>query len=105
MSQEGLIDGVVCLNHDGLLQKAGCPQERLLEVAGSWFDPCNPVLRKSGCMRQELKVTGKDELVEGTAAQAPEDEGTSGPAEDRNGRGDTTGGIYVGGCSTWPRGS
>ena len=59
----GLADSWVQTCHDGLAQKAGCPQERLLEVAGSWFDPCNPVLRKSGCMRQELKVTGKDKLA------------------------------------------
>ena len=34
--------GLVCLNHDGLLQKAGCPQEGVVEVYGSWFDPANP---------------------------------------------------------------
>ena len=34
--------GLVCLNHDGLLQKAGCPQEGVVELYGSWFDPANP---------------------------------------------------------------
>ena len=48
---------------DGLAQKAGCPQEKVLEVAGSWFDPCNPVLRKTGTMRPELKVIGMDASV------------------------------------------
>ena len=54
MSQEGLIDGVVCLNHDGLLQKAGCPQEAVLEVHGSWFDPANPALRPGGQVRPDI---------------------------------------------------
>ena len=42
---------MVCLNHDGLLQKAGCPQEAVLEVQGSWFDPANPALRRGGRVR------------------------------------------------------
>ena len=54
MSQEGLIDGVVCLSHDGLLQKAGCPQEAVLEVHGSWFDPANPALRPGGQARPDI---------------------------------------------------
>ena len=40
--QAGLVRGLVCLNHDGLLQKAGCPQEGVVELYGSWFDPANP---------------------------------------------------------------
>ena len=58
----GLADSWVQTCHDGLAQKAGCPQEKVLEVAGSWFDPCNPVVRKNGNMRQELKVIGKGKL-------------------------------------------
>ena len=41
---------------DGLAQKAGCAQEAVLEVAGSWYDPCNPVLGRGGQPRPELKV-------------------------------------------------
>ena len=41
---------------DGLAQKAGCAQEAVLEVAGSWYDPCNPVLARGGQPRPELKV-------------------------------------------------
>ena len=58
----GLADSWIQTCHDGLAQKAGCPQEGLLEVAGSWFDPCNPVMRKSGTMRQELKVISMDNI-------------------------------------------
>lgn len=54
LCQEGLIDGVVCLNHDGLLQKAGCPQEAVHEVHGSWFDPANPALKAGGQPRQDI---------------------------------------------------
>ena len=42
LAKAGLMRGLVCLNHDGLLQKAGCPQEGVVEVYGSWFDPANP---------------------------------------------------------------
>ena len=53
----GLADTWVQLCHDGLAQKAGCAQERLLEVTGSWYDPCNPVIKKGvGYVRPELKV-------------------------------------------------
>ena len=55
----GLADSWIQTCHDGLAQKAGCPQQKVLEVAGSWFDPCNPVVRKGGTMRQELKVKQK----------------------------------------------
>ena len=52
--KEGFIDGVVCLNYDGLLQKAGCPQEAVHEVHGSWFDPTNPALRPGGQVRPDI---------------------------------------------------
>ena len=45
---------VVCLNPDGLLQKAGCPQEAVNEVYGSWFDPSNPVVRPPESIREDL---------------------------------------------------
>ena len=46
LAKAGLVRGLVCLNHDGLLQKAGCPQEGVVEVYGSWFDPANPEVRR-----------------------------------------------------------
>ena len=39
---------------DGLAQKAGCSQEFLLEVHGSWYDPANPVVRSKGRLRADL---------------------------------------------------
>ena len=57
----------VQLNYDGLAQKAGCPQEGLLEVTagrrrslsrfqvhGSWYDPSNPVVKARGKLREDL---------------------------------------------------
>ena len=44
------------LTPDGQAQKAGCAQEKVMELTGSWYDPCNPVIRKNGAMRQEFKV-------------------------------------------------
>lgn len=49
----GLIHGWVQQNHDGLPQKAGFPQERICEVHGSWFDPSNPVVKYSGCLKAQ----------------------------------------------------
>ena len=43
-------------NYDGLAQKAGCPQEKVAELHGSWFDPANPILGKGGKMRQDLAL-------------------------------------------------
>jgi NAD-dependent SIR2 family protein deacetylase len=41
-------------NHDGLPQKAGCPQYLLNEIHGAWFDPSNPVVKMSGQLRSDL---------------------------------------------------
>mmetsp|Transcript_107916 Transcript_107916/g.170467 ORF Transcript_107916/g.170467 Transcript_107916/m.170467 type:complete len:496 (+) Transcript_107916:137-1624(+) len=41
-------------NHDGLPQKAGYPQEHITEIHGSWFDPSNPVIKYTGCLRDDL---------------------------------------------------
>ena len=41
-------------NHDGLPQKAGCPQHRINEIHGSWFDPSNPVVKYSGNLKTDL---------------------------------------------------
>ena len=52
--KKGLIDDWVQLNHDGLAQKAGCPQEKVHEVHGSWYDPSNPVVMHFGTIRPDL---------------------------------------------------
>jgi NAD-dependent SIR2 family protein deacetylase len=54
LSGAGLVHTWVQLNYDGLAQKAGCPQEALLEVHGSWFDPSNPVVKPRGQVRDDL---------------------------------------------------
>mmetsp|Transcript_6378 Transcript_6378/g.8992 ORF Transcript_6378/g.8992 Transcript_6378/m.8992 type:complete len:386 (+) Transcript_6378:65-1222(+) len=41
-------------NHDGLPQKAGCPQSLINEIHGAWFDPSNPVVKMSGTLRSDL---------------------------------------------------
>ena len=51
LGRSGLIHGWVQQNHDGLPQKAGFPQELICEVHGSWFDPSNPVVKYSGCLK------------------------------------------------------
>ena len=51
----GLVQSWVTLSCDGLAQKAGCPQERLVEVHGSWYDPTNPVLRQGGLIRPDIR--------------------------------------------------
>ena len=54
----GLADSWVQLCHDGLAQKAGCGQEKVMEVTGSWYDPSNPVIKKGvGFVRPEIKVS------------------------------------------------
>jgi hypothetical protein len=42
------------LLHDGLPQKAGYPQEDIIEIHGSWYDPSNPVVCMSGVTRRDL---------------------------------------------------
>ena len=51
---KGYVQSWVQQNHDGLPQKAGCPQEALIEIHGSWFDPSNPVVKYSGQLRDDL---------------------------------------------------
>jgi len=41
-------------NHDGLPQKAGCPQHAINEIHGAWFDPANPVVKMEGQLRSDL---------------------------------------------------
>ena len=51
LGRTGWIHGWVQQNHDGLPQKAGFPQENICEVHGSWFDPSNPVVKYTGCLK------------------------------------------------------
>lgn len=50
LGREGIIQSWVQQNHDGLPQKAGFPQECINEIHGSWYDPCNPVVKYSGSL-------------------------------------------------------
>jgi len=52
--RENLIHSWIQQNHDGLPQKAGCPQHRINEIHGAWFDPSNPVVKYSGTLRDDL---------------------------------------------------
>jgi len=52
LGQQGIIHSWVQQNHDGLPQKAGFPQEGINEIHGSWYDPCNPVVKYSGTLHE-----------------------------------------------------
>jgi len=52
LGREGIIHGWIQQNHDGLPQKAGFPQESINEIHGSWYDPCNPVVKYSGSLHE-----------------------------------------------------
>lgn len=54
LNRQNLLHGWVQQNHDGLPQKAGYRQEDINEIHGSWFDPCNPVVKYSGSLRGDL---------------------------------------------------
>jgi NAD-dependent SIR2 family protein deacetylase len=54
LNRQNLLHGWVQQNHDGLPQKAGYRQEDINEVHGSWYDPSNPVVKYSGCLRGDL---------------------------------------------------
>ena len=66
MVRTGLVHTWVTLCCDGLAQKAGCPQQRLLELHGSWYDPSNPVLRQGGRARSDIReaVTELEETAD-----------------------------------------
>jgi len=53
LARAGFIHEWIQQNHDGLLQKAGFPQEKINEVHGSWYDPSNPVVKYGGTLRDE----------------------------------------------------
>merc|ERR1719481_2084240 len=53
LQEEGLVHSWIQQNHDGLPQKAGYPQEDIVEIHGSWYDPSNPVVCYDGNLKQE----------------------------------------------------
>ena len=53
--RKGLVHEWLTVNYDGLAQKAGCPQEKMIELHGSWFDPSNPKLSRNGKIRPDLQ--------------------------------------------------
>eukprot|EP00092_Neocalanus_flemingeri_P036893 GFUD01040158.1.p1 GENE.GFUD01040158.1~~GFUD01040158.1.p1 ORF type:complete len:401 (-),score=89.89 GFUD01040158.1:44-1246(-) len=51
LREKGLIHSWIQQNHDGLPQKAGYPQEDIVEIHGSWYDPSNPVVCYDGNLK------------------------------------------------------
>lgn len=60
LEKAGLVWRVVQQNHDGLLQKAGVPQQRINEIHGNWFDPSNPVVKMKEALREDLFMDLQD---------------------------------------------
>ena len=54
LRKAGLVKDWVQQNHDGLPQKSGYPQEDVIEVHGSWYDPSNPVVCYAGTMKRDV---------------------------------------------------
>lgn len=54
LRDKGLIQEWVQQNHDGLPQKAGFPQQDIIEIHGSWYDPSNPVVCYDGMLKRSL---------------------------------------------------
>ena len=54
LKERGILHTWIQQNHDGLPQKAGWPQEDIVEIHGSWFDPSNPVVKYDGDLRDDL---------------------------------------------------
>ena len=52
---------ILTVNHDGLLQKAGCTQDGVVELYGSWFDPANPPVKSGGTIRRDLLHSSLEE--------------------------------------------
>lgn len=50
--RQGLVQSWQQQNHDGLPQKAGCPQDKINEIHGSWYNPHNPVVKYSGTLHE-----------------------------------------------------
>jgi len=61
LKEAGLIHSWIQQNHDGLPQKAGYPQEDIIEIHGSWYDPSNPVVCYDGALKPNLFSAMKQE--------------------------------------------
>ncbi|KAH3761850.1 NAD-dependent protein deacetylase sirtuin-7 [Pelomyxa schiedti] len=59
LERAGLLKFYVQQNHDGLPQKAGFPQDKMNEIHGAWFDPSNPVVPMTGCVREDCTMSLK----------------------------------------------
>jgi hypothetical protein len=59
----GIVQSWIQQNHDGLPQKAGCPQEMVNEIHGSWTDPGNPVVKYGGTLHEQAFPWMKRETV------------------------------------------
>jgi len=60
LREAGLVHSWIQQNHDGLPQKAGYPQEDIVEIHGSWYDPSNPVVCYDGNLKHEYFGKMKD---------------------------------------------
>jgi len=54
LHRKGLLQKVITQNHDGLLQKAGFPQEDTIEIHGGWYDPSNPPVKYTENLKSDL---------------------------------------------------
>ena len=52
LERAGFVQSWQQQNHDGLPQKAGYPQGKINEIHGSWYDPCNPVVKYTGSLHE-----------------------------------------------------
>ena len=60
LKEKGLIHTWIQQNHDGLPQKAGYPQEDIVEIHRSWYDPSNLVVCYDGTLHSDLYGKMKD---------------------------------------------
>ena len=54
MIRRGLVQHWIQLTPECLAQRAGCLQTHVTDVHGSWYDPSNPVVKSSGCIRGDV---------------------------------------------------
>ena len=102
LRRAGLVSHWVQQNHDGLPQKAGFPQEDVLEVHGSWYDPSNPVVCYDGTVRRDIFQRMKEArreadlvLVLGTSLSGLNCDTVATQAADRSLDGDSLGSVII----------
>ena len=98
----GLVSDWIQQNHDGLPQKAGYPQEDVVEVHGSWYDPSNPVVCYDGTVRRDIFQRMKEArreadlvLVIGTSLSGLNCDSVATQAADRSLDGDSLGTVII----------